>query len=79
MLKNFLKRFNKKPPLLGRWGRKSEHFKKEIYYDNCSGKPRVIVKLKLTKKIFLGKKKVKVSNSLWKHLSPLEFKLLPEL
>ena len=50
MLKNFLKRFNRKPPLLGRWGRKPEHFKKETYYDNCLGKPRVIVKLRLTKR-----------------------------
>ena len=29
MLKNFVKRFNRKPPLLGRWGRKPEHFKKK--------------------------------------------------
>ena len=29
MFKNFLKRFNRKPPLLGRWGRNPEHFKKE--------------------------------------------------
>tara|TARA_B100001063_G_C16775912_1_gene565319 strand:- start:1132 stop:1290 length:159 start_codon:yes stop_codon:yes gene_type:complete len=49
MLRNFLKRFNRKPPLLGRWGRKPEHYKKETYYDNCSGKQRVIVKIKLKK------------------------------
>jgi hypothetical protein len=49
MFKNFLKRFNRKPPLLGRWGRKPEHFKQEKYYDNCLGKPRVIVKIRLTK------------------------------
>ena len=49
MLRNLLKRFNRKPPLLGRWGRKPEHFKKEKYYDNCLGKSRVIVKLRLTK------------------------------
>ena len=50
MLRNLLKRFNRKPPLLGRWGRKPEHFKQEKYYDNCLGKPRVIVKIKIKTK-----------------------------
>lgn len=49
MFKNFVKRFNRKPPLLGRWGRKNEHFKKENYYDNCLGKPRVIIKIRMLK------------------------------
>jgi hypothetical protein len=49
MFKNFVKRFNRKPPLLGRWGRKTEHFKKENYYDNCLGKPRVIIKRRIAK------------------------------
>lgn len=50
MISNFLKRFNRKPPSLGRWGRKPEHFKQEKYYDNCLGKPRVIVKIKIETK-----------------------------
>lgn len=50
MFINFLKRFNRKPPLLGRWGRNSEYFKHEKYYDNCIGKPRVIVKIKIKEK-----------------------------
>lgn len=50
MFINFLKRFNRKPPLLGRWGRNSQHFKHEKYYDNCLGKPRVIVKIKIKEK-----------------------------
>ena len=35
--------------------------------------------IKVDKKTFLEKKKVKDLNNLWKHLNPLEFKLLQEL